>query len=129
MYMVLGYKKIVPYSFSEAVEKTRAALDAKGFGVLMAGDVKAALKKTLGVDFDNYTILGACKPQYSIHALTFDKEIGHLLPCNVLVYTDNGKTIVSAVLPTKRFELIDAPELKDMAKTVEKELKEVIDSL
>jgi uncharacterized protein (DUF302 family) len=55
-----GFSKTIDLPYIEAVEKTRAALNEKGFGVLSVIDIKEKLKDKLGVDFRNYVILGAC---------------------------------------------------------------------
>lgn len=53
-------------------------------------DVKAALKTKLGADMEDYLILGACNPALAYQAISADREIGLLLPCNVLVRADPG---------------------------------------
>lgn len=60
-----GIKRTVPYSFQEALDRTRSALAQEGFGVLTEIDVRATLHKKLGVaDFPPYVILGACNPPW-----------------------------------------------------------------
>ena len=51
-----GFSKTVDLPYAEAVEKTRAALQQEGFGVLCEIDIKEKLKEKLGVDFRNYVI-------------------------------------------------------------------------
>jgi uncharacterized protein (DUF302 family) len=127
--MKYGYKKQLNTTFSEAVEKTRAALAKEGFGILTEIDVKATLKKKLDVDYDNYVILGACNPPFAYQALQAEKDIGLLLPCNVIVYDDDGKTYASTILPTVAMSMVDNSKLVPIAKTVEKKLKNVINAL
>jgi uncharacterized protein (DUF302 family) len=57
-----GYVREVGLSYNDAVERAREALKAEGFGVLCEIDIKEKLKEKLGVDFQNYIILGACNP-------------------------------------------------------------------
>jgi len=75
-------------SFEDAVERTTKALSDQGFGVLTTIDVKATLKQKLGEDMENYLILGACNPTLAHRALGIHRQIGQLLPCNVVVRSD-----------------------------------------
>ena len=127
--MKYSYTKQVPLSFQEAKEKTTAALAQEGFGILTEIDVKAALKKKLGVEYGEYVILGACNPPFAYQALQAEKEIGLFMPCNVIIYEDGGKTFISAILPTVTIGAINNPSLVDIAKTVEEKLKKVINNI
>lgn len=75
-------------SFEDAVGRTTKALADQGFGVLTTIDVKATLKQKLGEDMENYVILGACNPTLAHRALGIHRQIGQLLPCNVVVRSD-----------------------------------------
>ena len=125
-----GISKVLDCGYEEAVEKTRAALAAEGFGVLTEIDVKAVLKKKLDKDFTKYIILGACNPPLAYKALTLETEIGLFLPCNVIVYENaSGKTVVSAIDPTVAMSMIDNPELEEVAKGVKERLEKVVGSI
>ncbi|MFC1906521.1 DUF302 domain-containing protein [Chloroflexota bacterium] len=124
-----GYKKKVMVSFDKAVAKTREELQKEGFGVLTEIDVKATLKKKLDVDFDNYIILGACNPPFAYQALQAEKDIGLLLPCNVIVYEQEGEVFVSAIVPTVAMSMVENEELRRIAVQVEPKLKQVIDNI
>lgn len=124
-----GLSKTVDLPYAEAVERTRAALQAEGFGVLCEIDIKKKLKEKLGVDFQNYVILGACNPPLAYETLQREINIGLLLPCNVIVYESDGRTVVSAVDAAKMLSVVGNPELEPTAKQVNEKLRRVIDTL
>ena len=125
-----GISKTLSCSYDEAVEKTREALAAESFGVLTEIDVQATLKKKLDKDFRKYIILGACNPPYAFKALTAETDIGLLLPCNVIVYeNEGGGSTVSAIDPIVAMGMVENPALEDVAKEVREKLVNVIKSL
>ena len=89
-------------SFATAMQRTRDALKAEGFGVLTEIDMQAAFKEKLGREFRPYVILGACNPPLAFSALSADPQVGLLLPCNVTVEAaDEGETVVRLVDPMR----------------------------
>lgn len=124
-----GFSKTVSVPFDEAVEKTRAALQQEGFGVLTEIDIKEKLKEKLGVNFRRYLILGACNPPLAYETLKEEIDIGLLLPCNVIVYEQNGGTVVSAVDAAKMLSVVGNPKLEATARTVNEKLRRVIENL
>ncbi|MCR4325897.1 MAG: DUF302 domain-containing protein [Patescibacteria group bacterium] len=127
--MNYGYKKQTPHAFEEAVEAVKTALAAEGFGVLTEIDVKETMKKKLNIEYDNYVIFGACNPPLAHRALQAEKEVGLLLPCNVIVYEEGGKTHVSAMLPSAAMGLADNPALGAVAAEAEEKLKRAVDAV
>lgn len=124
-----AYKKAVGIPFEETVEKVKDALKHEGFGILTEIDVKATLKNKLNVNFDKYIILGACNPPSAYKALQEERDIGLMLPCNVIVYEQNGDTFVSAILPSIAMEMIENEALTDIAKQIEVRLKRAVDRI
>ena len=86
--MTSGLSTKLNTTFEEAVERITRALADQGFGVLTTIDVKATLKNKLDEDMEDYLILGACNPTLAHRALEIDRQLGQLLPCNVVVRTD-----------------------------------------
>ncbi|MEK7162015.1 MAG: DUF302 domain-containing protein [Patescibacteria group bacterium] len=127
--MQYNYTKKLDLSFSEALEKTKVELGKEGFGVLTEIDVKATLKNKLDKDFDNYVIYGVCNPSLAYEALLAQKDIGLFLPCNVIVYEEDGKSIVSVMLPTVALQAVSNPAVNEIAKTAEEKLKRVIENI
>jgi uncharacterized protein (DUF302 family) len=112
--------------FAAAVERAREALADEGFGVLTEIDVQATLKKKLDVDGEPYLILGACHPPSAHRALTAAPEVGVLLPCNVTVSVEDGRTVVRAMNPRVALGVLDKPELADVAGEVGGALQRVV---
>src|SRR5271156_4043952 len=107
--------------FEDAVTRTREALAQQGFGVLTEIDLKATLEAKLGVDIEDYLILGACNPALAHRAISVDREIGLLLPCNVLVRADlddPGMVIIEAMNPAILVEVTGEPALIAIADEV-----------
>ena len=124
------FNKTITGTFNNAIEKVTAALQSEGFGILTTIDLKATLKKKLDVDFYNYTILGACNPQFAYKALQAEDKIGTMLPCNVIVQEKTaGQVEVSAVDPTASMQAIENKALEDISMTVREKLQRVITQL
>jgi uncharacterized protein (DUF302 family) len=124
-----NFKTQLDLSFKEAVTRVTEALKSEGFGVLTEIDVKSTLKKKLGVDFRNYVILGACNPPLAHRALQAELEIGLLLPCNVIVYEQDGGSTVSIVNPQAMLGVIHDPELEKVAVDAQVRLERAIEVL
>jgi uncharacterized protein (DUF302 family) len=114
-------------AFSEAVEQVRAELKEEGFGVLCEIDVQATLKEKLDVDGDPYVILGACNPTLAHQTLTMEPDLGVLLPCNVVVYSKEGQTHISAVDAERMLSIVENTALAPIAADVKRRLSAVIE--
>ncbi len=124
------FSKIVDSSFEDAIEHVTKHLADAGFGVLTTIDVSATLKKKIDVDFQRYTILGACNPGFAHKALLAEDKIGTMLPCNVIVQeTADGKIEVAAVDPMASMMAIQNETLGGIASEVQAMLKNVIEGL
>jgi len=123
-----AFTTVLNTSYEDAVSRVTEALKEEGFGVLTEIDVKATLKKKLGVDFRKYVILGACNPPYAHRTLQVDLDVGLLLPCNVIVYErDDKKAHISAINPVAALEVIKKEELRKIAEEVTEKLKRVVE--
>ncbi len=124
------FSKIIDDNFDDAIERVTAHLGEAGFGVLTTIDVSATLKKKIDVDFQRYTILGACNPTFAYKALQAEDKIGTMLPCNVIVQeTADGKVEVAAVDPMASMMAVKNETLGSVATEVQAMLKNVIEGL
>lgn len=126
-----GYKKEIKSgsSFGDIKRKVKGELLKEGFGVITEIDIKKTLKTKIDVDYEDYVILGACNPNFAYKTLQFEKDIGLLLPCNVIIYKEQDKIFVSSLKPTIAMSVIKNDNLIEVAKKVEKSLMKVIDSI
>lgn len=116
-------------SFMEANTRIREALKAQGFGVLTEIDVQSTLREKLGEQMEQYLILGACNPPLAHRALSADRSIGLLLPCNVVVRAADGGTIVEALDPRAIAAVAGHPDLADIAEDAAARLRAALETL
>ena len=119
----------VRLGFAEAVEQTKEALKAEGFGVLCEIDIQATLKAKIGVDRMPYTILGACNPNLAHQALQAEPDLGLLLPCNVVVFEDAEGVWVKAIEAGKMLGVTGNANLQPIAEQVREKLSKAIERL
>jgi uncharacterized protein (DUF302 family) len=122
-----GVKTALPYE--QAVQRTTELLKEEGFGVLTRIDVKQTLKEKLGVDFRRYVILGACNPPLAHRAFQAELQIGLLLPCNVVVYEDDGSSTVAFMDPAVALGVVGNDALEPIAEEARGRLLRVREKL
>ena len=101
--------------FADTVARVRQVLKEQGFGVLTEIDVRATMRDKLGEDMEDYLILGACNPPLAHQALSADRKIGLLLPCNVVIRVGDQGTIVEALDPRALADIAGQPALTAVA--------------
>ena len=115
--------------FTDAVQRVRDALRKQGFGVLTEIDVQATLRAKLGEDMEPYLILGACNPSLAHRALTADRRIGLLLPCNVVIRTEAAQTVIEALDPQTMVTVAGRPSLQPVADEAATRLRAALNAL
>ena len=116
-------------SFDDAIDRVKEALKDQGFGILTEIDVRQTLKDKLGIAVEPQIILGACNPQLAHRALEIDPRIATLLPCNVVVRTERGRTIIDALDPKIIAEVPDNPDLAPIAEEAGERIQAALDAL
>ncbi len=108
--------------FSDAVLDIIDSLNREGFGILTQIDVQETLKRKLNTHYSKYMILGACNPPNAYKALQAEREIGLLLPCNVIVYEEDTRVFISVMKPSVALTLSSNPDVAVIAEDVESKL-------
>ncbi len=124
------FEKTTNYSFEEAVERVTEELKKEGFGVLAKIEMHNTLKEKVGVDINKYTILEACNPPFAYKSLQAEKNIGIMLPCNIVVReSDDNKTDVAMVNPIVAMQSVANTGMDEIAKQIYQKLNIVINNL
>jgi len=125
----------VSLPWADALERTREALAAQGFGILTEINVRSTFEAKLGAEaadaVGDYVILGACNPSLASRALAAEPQMGALLPCNVVVRRDNGAdaTTVEAIDPQTMVQLSESAAVKEVADDAGTRLRKALASL
>ena len=126
----IGIRTTLNLPYEQAIQKTTDALKAEGFGVLTQIDVQSTLKQKINADFCRYVILGACNPALAHRALSANLDVGLLLPCNVTVYEEGDRLVVTAVDPVEMLGVLKGDTVAhEVAVEARTKLQRVIASL
>jgi uncharacterized protein (DUF302 family) len=124
-----GFRKEISLPFDKAERVVTEELKKEGFGILTKIDVREKFKEKLGIEFKKYVILGACHPPYAHKAILTEEDVGLMLPCNVVIYEKEGKTILAVIRPSTAMGMLENESLKRIAGELESKLKQVFDSV
>ena len=124
-----NWRELPKKTFAEVVERLPEALKKEGFGIITQIDMQETLKAKIGVDFRRYRIFGACNPTFAHAALGHDLRVGVLLPCNVVVYENEGHAVVGAVNPVETLGAAGAAPLQEIAREIDARLLRVLDAI
>ena len=126
--MDYGYQKTVRKSFQNIDNEIRKNLSEEGFGIITEIDLQKTFKEKLGLTYPKFQILGACNPELARKAIDYEREVGLLMPCNVIFWENEDKTVtISFVDAEKQLSSCDNLELLKIGKDVNLMLKRAID--
>ena len=98
------------------------------FFVTLVDGAKATAEEN-GLEFkDDFVILEVCNPKQAKEVLEENIHIGYVLPCKMVVRSENNKTYIGMTSPEILIGLFESPELKEIAKKVEESLRNSIEA-
>jgi uncharacterized protein (DUF302 family) len=124
--MQLDYTVPTDKAFADAVASVIDKTAAHGFRVQFVHDVQATLAEK-GFARDPLTIVEMCNAKFASEVLAADPKIGLMLPCPIMVYADDGQTLISTMRPTLIGGFFPDAGIGDVAAEVERILVAVID--
>lgn len=122
------YEKSTDKNLNDAIKSLENNLKENGFGVLWQLNFKDKLQEK-GLEFkDDFVVLEVCNPKQAKEVLDQNIHIGYVLPCKMVVRTENDKTYIGMTRPEVLIGLFESPELKEAAKKVEETLRNSIEA-
>ena len=122
------YEKSTGKNLNDAIKSLESNLKENGFGVLWQLNFKDKLREK-GLEFkDDFVVLEVCNPKQAKEVLDQNIHIGYVLPCKMVVRTENDKTYIGMTRPEVLIGLFESPELKEAAKKVEETLRNSIEA-
>ena len=115
--------------YDQALEKVKKILMANHLGIVSDVDVQAIFKNKLDKEIPAYHIYGACNPGLADRVISAEPNAGTLLPCNFVMYEEDGKTQVSFMDPVPVLGLSSNEEVNAVAKEAKAILEKVVAEL
>ncbi len=126
--MNIVYEKNTDKNLNDAIKSLETNLKEHGFGVLWQLNFKDKLKEK-GLEFkEDFVILEVCNPKQAKEVLEKNIHIGYVLPCKMVVRSENDKIYIGMTSPETLIGLFESPELIEVAKKVEESLRDSIES-
>lgn len=113
-------------SFEQAVEAVQSKTAEKGFRVLHVHDVAATLAEK-GFKREPLKIIEICNAKYANQVVNADISIALFMPCKINVYTKEGKTFLSALVPGVMADFFPEAGIEGVAAEVEKIVRGIVD--
>src|SRR5512137_2193450 len=113
-------------SFSEAVAAVEAKTAEKGFRVLHVHDVQATLGEK-GFQREPLKIIEVCNARFAHQVLSRDMKVSLFLPCKINVFTQGGKTHLSALRSAAMPQFFPSSGIEDVAQEVDRIITSIVD--
>lgn len=126
--MQFDYTVTTPKPFDQVVAEIQAKTPEKGMSVLHVHDVAATLKGK-GFEREPLKIIEICNAKYAHAVLKESETISLMMPCKINVYLKDGKTIISAMLPTAISRFFPEANLGTVPEEVEKIVRSIVDEV
>jgi uncharacterized protein (DUF302 family) len=124
--MELDYTVSTAKSHADAVQAVVDRTAAHGFRVQFVHDVQATLAEK-GFAREPLTIVEMCNAKFASEVLAADPKIGLMLPCPIMVYVEDGATLISTMRPTLIGGFFPEAGIGGVAAEVEQVLFAIID--
>lgn len=125
--MTINFKREIPATLDQAIERVTKALAAEGFGILTRIDMHLKIKEKTGKDIVPTVILGACNPLMAYEAYAANSDVAGLLPCNAVVReVAPGRVSVELAAPSAMMKILGDAALIALAKEADTRIEKAL---
>jgi uncharacterized protein (DUF302 family) len=122
----MDYTKTTEKPYEETVAAVEAAAARRSFRTLHIHRVDQTLAEK-GFSIPPYSIIEVCNASYAYQVITKHPPVGMMLPCRIVVYEQEGHTVVMLMKPTLIAAMMPDQDFGSIPQDVEKTLMEVVD--
>ena len=125
--MEFDYTVTTKKDFDSAASAVQEEVGKAGFRVLYIHDVQKTLSEK-EFKIEPMKIIEFCNAKSAYTVLQADAKIGLCLPCKILVYVKDSKTVISGMRPIVLPEFFPKANLGNLPEEIDKLIKTVIDN-
>jgi len=117
---------------AKAIDDVSASLEKitpeHNFRILAVHNVKETLAEK-GFEIKPLKIYEVCNAGFAHKALSKDINAAMFMPCKIVLRQEDNKTVITLVKPSMISQMLPDSGLEELAGTVEKQLKELIENI
>lgn len=128
MIIIFHYTVQTNEPIEDVIQTLEEQLKSEQFGVLWQFNIKETLESK-GFDFDRpFHVLEVCNPKEAKDILEQNLLVGYFLPCKIVVYEIDGKTMIGMPRPSELISMVEDESLLKTAKDIEETIIKCIDN-
>lgn len=128
--MDINFKREIPATLDQAIERVTKALGAEGFGILTRIDMHLKIKEKTGKEIMPTVILGACNPTLAYEAYSMNSDVAGLLPCNAVIRElSPGRVSVELAAPSAMMRILGDDQLTALAGAADARIEKALASI
>lgn len=116
-------------NFKETLVAVRKAAETESWGVLGDYNFGEILNSKGFPQGENVKVLDICSPTYANALMSHERLTALCMPCSVLVYTNEGRTMIAALQPSKILPVVFETDSRALAAQaqIDEQIRTILD--
>jgi uncharacterized protein (DUF302 family) len=124
--LAYGIKVWVERPYNEVLEAVRKEIKNQRLDLISELDLRNYIETSLGIAIPHHHILSVCSPDLAYRSYSLDKDLGLLIPVNIVVYEQGDGTIIECIDPILYFGITDGKGVEKLSRELKSQLEDVI---